>query len=389
LRHWRKPGTAKLPWSGTTSITLSHHCEQSSAAGTRRWREEDYGGDVDHATLDAFGLDAEQRAFYECLLTSPPMSQADLADVAAQHGWKLVVGSTLHQLQSLGLVARVPSDPPTWAVVPPDTALDTLLLAREQVLAAARRRATELATRFHSGRSGRAATELVEVIYGQPAVLSAIEQMQRSARVEVCAADAPPYATALPAESHPVNDIEIELLASGVPYRVIYDPRGLDRPGRLADLQAGIAAGEQARVGEVPVKLLITDQSRALLPLHSRPTDFVSALRIEESTLVDALHELFEMYWERAISLQVGNGQTRPADPAGPTPAGRSVLPLLVAGLSDVAIARQLKWNERTVRRHVRGLLAELGAETRFQAGYQAVARGWLGEDTGGTGAAG
>lgn len=346
----------------------------------------DYRRLVDHATLDAFGLGTEQRALYECLLASPPMSQADLAGVAAEHGWRLPVGPVLHQLQRLGLVAQVPSDPPTWAVVPPDTALDSLLLAREQGLASARRRATELAARFHSGKSGRAPADLVEVIYGQPAVLSAVEQMQRSARVEVCAADTPPYATALPAESHPVNNLELELLASGVAYRVIYDPRGLDRPGRLADLQAGVAAGEQARVGEVPVKLVLTDRSRALLPLHRRPSDFVSALRIEESTLVDALYELFEMYWERAVSLPVGNGH-RPMGPAEPSPAGSRLLPLLVAGLSDVAIARQLNWNERTVRRHVRDLMAELGAETRFQAGYQAVQRGWLGDGAGGTGA--
>lgn len=340
-----------------------------------------------HAALDAFGLGTAQRALYEHLLTSPPMSEAEVADVADQHGWNLAVGPTLHQLQSLGLVARVPSDPPTWAVVPPDTALDALLLAREQVLAAARRRANELATRFHSGRSGRAPTDLVEVIYGQPAVLRASEQIQRSARVEVRAADTPPYATTLPAESHPINAVELELLASGVSYRVIYDPRGLDRPGRLADLQAGIAAGEQARVGDVPVKLVISDRSRALLPLHRQPTDFVSALRIEESTLVDALHELFEMYWDRAISLPVGDGRRRPAGPAEPGPAERSLLPLLVAGLSDVAIARQLNWNERTVRRHVGRLMAELSAGTRFQAGYQAVQRGWLGDnDTGDAG---
>lgn len=354
--------------------------------------------DQSHATVDAFGLGAEQRALYEYLLTSPPMSQADLSDVAVEHGWGLAVVPTLHQLQRLGLVARVPSDPPTWAVVPPDTALDALLLAREQVLAAARRRATELATRFHSGSSGRAPTELVEVVYGQPAVISAVEQLQRSARLEVCAADTPPYATALPAESHPINAIELERLASGVAYRVIYDPRGLDRPGRLADLQAGIAAGEQARVGEMPVKLVISDRSRALLPLHRQPTDFVSALRIEESTLVDALYELFQMCWDRAVPLPGGDGHRRPAgpsapgpaEPSAPGPAQRSLLPLLLAGLSDVAIARQLGWNERTVRRHVGRMLAELTAETRFQAGYQAVQRGWLGaEDTGGTRAAG
>lgn len=330
--------------------------------------------------LDAFGLTGEQQELYEFMLTRPPMSQPDIAEVATRHGWRLPVGATLRHLQGLGLVARLPADSPTWAVVAPEPALDALLLGRANVLAAARRRVTELATRFHGGRARRDPMELVEVVYGQPAVLAQFEQLQRDSRVEVCASDAPPYATDLPGETHPINELELDLLGRGVAYRVLYDPRGLDRPGRLADLQAGIAAGEQARVAEVPIKLFLSDRSRALLPLHRRPTDFAFALRVDESTLVDALQELFEMYWERAIPLRVRDGQPRLDGSTEPTPAERSLLPLLVAGLSDQAIARQLGWAERTVRRHVHRMMVKLNVVTRFQAGYQAVRQGWLGD---------
>ncbi|MGD0557044.1 MAG: hypothetical protein ABSA93_18950 [Streptosporangiaceae bacterium] len=47
-------------------------------------------------------------------------------------------------------------------------------------------------------------------------------------------------------------------------------------------------------------------------------------------------------------------------------------------GLTDAAIARHLGAHLRTVQRRVRGLLDRLGAATRFQAGLQAVRRGWL-----------
>jgi DNA-binding NarL/FixJ family response regulator len=52
-----------------------------------------------------------------------------------------------------------------------------------------------------------------------------------------------------------------------------------------------------------------------------------------------------------------------------------------VAGLTDEAIADNLGLHPRTVRRRLRALLARLDAATRFQAGYQAVQRGWLTRD--------
>ena len=331
--------------------------------------------------LDAFGLTEQQQALYELLLARPLVTEADVADLIAERGWDLPVGSTLSHLQVLGLVARIPADPPRWALVAPETALDALLLARAQALAAARRRATELVTRFHGSRRGPDPLDLVEVVYGQQAIIDQNAELQRDAPGEVCATDVPPYLRVRSeSQTHPINTLELDLLAKGISYRVMYDPRGLDRPGRLADLEVGIAAGEQARVADVPVKLLMSDRPLAYLSLQRRPTDFASALRVEESTLLDALRELFEMYWERAIPLRVRDGLPLLDGSTGPTPAERRLLPLLVGGLSDVAIARQLDWTERTVRRHLQRMMVKLNAGTRFQAGYQAVQRGWLGD---------
>jgi hypothetical protein len=42
--------------------------------------------------------------------------------------------------------------------------------------------------------------------------------------------------------------MELEQLAAGVSYRVVYAEEVLRAPGRWRDLEAGISAGEQARV---------------------------------------------------------------------------------------------------------------------------------------------
>lgn len=54
------------------------------------------------------------------------------------------------------------------------------------------------------------------------------------------------------------------------------------------------------------------------------------------------------------------------------------MLTLLVGGLKDEAIARQLGWSVRTMRRRISRLHEELGAANRFQAGVIAARRGWI-----------
>ena len=56
----------------------------------------------------------------------------------------------------------------------------------------------------------------------------------------------------------------------------------------------------------------------------------------------------------------------------------RRLIDLLAAGMKEVAIARHMGQDPRTVRRHISELLKRLGATTRFQAGLQAAKRGWI-----------
>jgi DNA-binding NarL/FixJ family response regulator len=80
--------------------------------------------------------------------------------------------------------------------------------------------------------------------------------------------------------------------------------------------------------------------------------------------------------------LQVRNGHAHlPHADDAPSGIDRDLLPLLAAGFTDQAIASQLGCNERTVRRYLKDMMHRLDAVTRFQAGYQAIRRGWLTTD--------
>ena len=64
---------------------------------------------------------------------------------------------------------------------------------------------------------------------------------------------------------------------------------------------------------------------------------------------------------------------------SGPRGSERTfLLRQLLSGAKDEQIARTMGLSLRTVRRRIAELMIELGADTRFQAGAEAVRRGWL-----------
>lgn len=326
--------------------------------------------------LEVFGLAADEEDLYEWLLVRSPVSSGELDELVAGESWAAQLPALLARLEELGLVVRLPGGPPSWQTVPPDIAFDALAQRGEQALTVARRRRAELSAAYRHAARRADPVQLVEVVRGRPAIGQWYVRMQQEARHEVRCFDAPPY---LATGSPQVNTLELDLLRRGVRYRVLYDRHGLELPGRLTDLEAGLAHGEQARVTDVPVKLVLTDRPMALLPLQHEPTDVETSLVVHDSVLLDALSALFEMYWDRAIPLQVRNGHAQLPDTGDePTDLDRDLLPLLAAGFTDQAIAGQLGCNERTVRRYLKDMMHRLDAVTRFQAGYQAIRRGWL-----------
>jgi DNA-binding CsgD family transcriptional regulator len=161
-----------------------------------------------------------------------------------------------------------------------------------------------------------------------------------------------------------------EAVASGRRSRAIYPVRALrEAPDAL---RARADVGEQVRLlPELPTRLLVIGNSHAVLP---EPLGFADEPRslVRQRGVVEALGLWFEMLWERAAPVSsLDRGENRPD-------LRRFLLQQLAAGAQDEQIARRLGVSLRTVRRRVADTLSELGADTRFQAGVEAVRRGWI-----------
>lgn len=336
--------------------------------------------------LEPVGLSETDNRVFLAVVTAPQATPAELVDQLgiSASGVRRALGN----LVAAGLVTKLVVRPPRYVPAPPDVAVDALVARRQQELELLRADARELATRVRQA-PGRSPADLLEVIEGSAAIQQQMAQMQLGAREEVLMVDAPPYIHGKPVP----NLEEMEALRRGVSYRCVYEGPALELPGHFEQLLTYVQAGEEARtLPETAMKMQIVDRRIAILPLSLDPAETGTRLLVHASPLLEALVRCFESMWGQAVPVAVvSDGSSAAPDPVNrkerrrlaPGPSGlsdrdRRLLSLMSAGMKDHAIARTMGVTQRTISRQVAELMADLGAETRFQAGLQAMRRGWL-----------
>jgi DNA-binding CsgD family transcriptional regulator len=335
--------------------------------------------------LEAAGLGSEQERAYRMLVRLGDAPAAQLAEVLGVG--EVAVKELLADLQDLGLVTSIDGDPVRYAPTPPDVGFAPLLLGGMEALDRARATVAQLTDEHRATTRRRDANQLVEVITGTNAIRQQLRNLQLSTRSEIlwfCRAGHVAMASS-------DNEEEFAMLARDVSYRVIYEQALLEEPGMLDNLVLGIRAGEVARATPaLPVRMAISDRRIALCPLvpgRDGITEPTAAL-VRDSSLLTALLALFDSYWAASSPLHVAQDAGPDAaginvvSPSGPTSGEeRELLSLLVAGVSDKAVATRLGLSGRTVQRRVSELMARAGAQTRMQLAWQAARRGWLETD--------
>jgi DNA-binding NarL/FixJ family response regulator len=313
----------------------------------------------------AVGVSAFDELVYQSILHQPDAGAA---------GWALLTGASpariresCNRLLTLGLL-QPPDSLGGIRAVDPRVAIRALIRRREtesELLAAT---AEEMSTVYEAGLLREEPSRMVEVVSGEGANAARLEELYARAEHEVCVFDTPPYLAPLT----PQLDLQADLLDRGIVCRTVYAATALEDPDVLFHAWRMVELGEQARVlPEVPVKLLVVDGRRAMVPLTASDAGGYCAAVVRHSGVTEALQKLFDLAWQQATPLgqPIGDGELAEGE--------RTLIRLLAAGLKDEAVARHLGVSLRTLRRRVSELQERLGAASRFQLGVRATQLGW------------
>jgi hypothetical protein len=350
----------------------------ATMTNSRQVAEDRHEGKRDLATLGLTPVDA---TVYVTLVGHPRSTATEISEHCGMPVNR--VGRVLSRLVADGFASRLPGRRGSYVAVAPDVVLGGLLSQRESELGRARAAAHELMELHREASRFSDPAAAVEVVTGRENIGRRVDYMHTTVRHQIRGFDRPPYVR------EPGHDgvMEHRRLRDGVAYRVIYDQQALSWPGRMeSDVLLSRAFGEQGRVRpELSMKMLLADDQIALIPLGSSEHLVDVAYVIHPCALLDALSQLFEAEWDRAVPLslvaarrdQPDAWRHAPAE-AEPDPATVTLLALLASGQTDAGIARSLGWSLRTTQRRVHELLVSLNASTRFQAGIAARDRGWV-----------
>jgi len=318
-------------------------------------------------SLGMLGISALEEIVYRGLLRTPGSTAEMLA--ASLKIPMADIASTVSELERKGFATFAPERVPRLFPSPPDIAIESLLLHRQKEMQFARLAIANLQREQTDAAEGN---PVVEIIDADPAAQAQPYAQSHSRAVrEVLCLIRPPFRVSAPNKD---EDSRVEARKRGVRYRNIVHPETLTLPGWPEILRKDYEAGEEIRLlADFPFKMIVADRELGLLPLKiDEPHGPMLLLR--RSAVLDALCELFDTLWMRAVPIHFAGDNTFTIGAPTTFPAQlESLVPLLAAGVNDKVAAERLGISERTLMRRLDTLYQTLNAKSRFQAGWLAA----------------
>lgn len=318
--------------------------------------------------LTALGATETEDRVYQYVANTRSTTRAEICDATGLAEDE--VRTALDGLRERQFISRTTDDPARYLARSPgivEARLAERLLEVRQALEAYDRLSAKR-------RAGPVATDVAgafEVVRGSEALRHHALHLIGTARCELINMIKPPVIA--------VQSSERVLPPETTRNRAIFETAALEAPGALDAIRDGLRGTDEIRVhGSVPLKMLAADRSVALVPIAQLDTTPVGLL-IYQSAVLDGLLSLFEYVWDSSARLDIVNGRTSAAGADSVlSPEDRQLISLLLAGLTDEAIAAHFRVSVRTVQRKVHALMEVANVRTRMQLAWEAARQDWL-----------
>lgn len=315
--------------------------------------------------LEALGINDLEERTYKALLGDGMATAKEIAQELGLSAHK--TQQLLDGIEAKGLASHSPEQPRRYIAVPPELAIEALIGQRQVILERARSTIPELKRQAAASTRAKAPEQPVELITSRAAIGQILMQLRQTVQHDVFGFQRAPWLYRA--------DVDRPETRPGVRVRSISDAGYLALPGALAALRAEVKNGEEARIfPTLPIKMYAVDRRVALIPLNVADQDGPTLL-VRAPSLLDALHELFEMTWDRATpvafsrsgALEVGKPDAQLSE------AADQMISMLAAGLNDKAIVYESGISIATLNRRVAELMRRFDTRTRFQLGWRAA----------------
>lgn len=214
--------------------------------------------------------------------------------------------------------------------------------------------------------SGRGFWDEIQGVDGLPAVRLALEAAANQCDRDVVCAVSDAVRQPLGLEESLPRDLD--MLSRNVSMRLLCQTAMRYNRHTVGYVKAVSQRGARVRtLDEFFKSLIIFDRKVAFIPCADNEN---SSIVIRHPSIVGFLYDLFNRSWTVASPFETGSQVDTDIADSLAHPLTRRIILLLTDGEKDEAIARRLGISVRTCRKHIASLMSELGADSRFQAGY-------------------
>lgn len=310
---------------------------------------------------------------YETLVDRGSLTASEIASTL-----RLNEEEATHLLESLHtqrLATRGPAG--IFAATAPDLALGSILAQHTEQIGRVRTLIEDLDRRYRRRSTSDDVERTIEVVRGRDAVIQHADHVMSSAKSSIWA-----IAEEIDFRLQPEEGYHslLAALERSVDHRVLVRSSALAYPEALERIR--MARGPSSRhraVSSVPTRLLIVDETLAVMPVQSTGDVEGAVLHIRSSPILTALIGLFHELWSRGRPIGLDDEGLAGTEELSQDDI--AILSLLINGLTNASIATQLELSPRTVQRRVHSFMQRTGAKSRVQLGYEAGLRGWLAEE--------
>jgi DNA-binding CsgD family transcriptional regulator len=334
--------------------------------------------------LAALGVSDREESVYHYLVSTAPATMEEVSD-----GTGLPVecaADALYGLLRHGFAHRLKETPARFTAASP-SAVGAVISRKLADLQQAQDMLAALTARYSAQHLTADGIGAFEVIRGLEPLRERTLDMVTTARFEALNMVKPPVVAVQATEG-----VEPDPRVRG---RVVFDRDVVTDLKNLDAIRSRPGTHYEVRVHTmVPVKMLAVDRSMALVPI-AQDDDVPVGLLVFKGALLDSFLALFDYVWETSVGFHVrdrgeGRDAGESADPGDALAAvprqrraplsapDRQLLSLLLAGLTDKAIAAHFRISVRTVERKVRALMDAAHVRTRMQLAWEASRQGWL-----------
>ncbi len=264
---------------------------------------------MDHTInkLISIGLNLYEAKAYSVLLKSGISSASQISKIG-----KIPQGRIYNILESLiqkGFCSIVQGSVKKFKAVDPKVVMNSIIQERRKNFEEQEKNmlsvAEQLNKEFESQDDIYSTLDYIHIYTTRPSMINKFKEIVHNCKETHRTFNKPPFATS--SDPSALSPSAVDAIKRGVRIKSIYEIQKNNLDSFIAWIKHFDKAKEEIRITEkLPLKMVIADNNVVMFTLHNKmdkKNNFTSVV-IEHSDLTNALIELFDIYWERSMTLE-------------------------------------------------------------------------------------